>query len=346
MSSVLTRITIALAAITVAASAVAAPKPKAKPAAKPKPPSKRVVLGTKQLSGDKAELGQVYTLGKQYPMNITLNSVEYTTDRVRVGQGVKIPGADEKFMVLHYTLHNPRKSEAHVRFDTFGFTAVDSTDTNRESTQAVGIESNQQDLDLELKPGQKINAYTFIPVPAKGTIPKLIIKCGEDLVLRYDLRGKVKPLRGPTGDPADKDGATALGEVPAELGKTYQVGAFDITLDSAAYSSTPLKNQELEDGARNLLVSASIRNGQPYEVLLRFDTIQIKYTDQDGADISYSQECLAGSRDVSFESQLAPGKEVKVRFPVKVAKDQNVAKMTISNGDSPRLFVYDLSGVK
>lgn len=347
MSSVTQRLTIALAAVTIVSVAFAAPKPKpkAKPAPKPKPAA-RMVQGTKQLSGDNAELGQVYTLGKDNPMNITLNSVEFSTERMRFGNDVKIPGGDEKYMVLHYTLHNPQKSEQLVRYDTFAFTAVDSTDTNREFTQWVGVESNQQHLDVQLKPGQKINAYTYIPVPAKATVPKLIVKSGDQLVLRYDLRGKIKPLRGPAVDTTDKEGASALTEVPAEFGKTYQVGVFDVTLDSAVYSTTPIRDQELEEGARNLLVSATIKNANPQEELLRYDTIQAKYTDQDGAEISYSQDLLAASRDVSFDSQVAFGKEMKVRFPVKVAKDQQVVKMAISNGDNPRVFVYDMSGVK
>ncbi|HEY3414497.1 MAG TPA: hypothetical protein VGM51_15775 [Armatimonadota bacterium] len=331
-----------LIAISVGTCAYAAPKPR-KPAAKP---TKRVVLGTKQLSGDKAELGQMYTLGKSWPMNITLNSVEYSTDRLRFGDEVKVPAGNEKFLVLHYTLHNPQREERRVRYDTFAFTAVDSTDTNMEGRGMVGAESTQQNLDMQLKPGQKVNAYTYIPVPAKATAPKLIIKSGDNLVLRYDLRGKVKPLKGPAVDPADKDGTTALSEVPAQMGKTYQVGVYDVTLDSAAYSSTVLPNQDLDNGARNFVVNATVKNADPQEHHLRYDGITLKYTDQDGADIGNSQRLLAASRDVDLEANIAFGKELKVRFPVKVAKDQVVAKMVISEGYTPRLFVFDMSAVK
>jgi hypothetical protein len=337
----------ALIAMSLTACAVAFAAPKKKSAHKPvKKPTPRVVLGTKQLSGDQAVLGQVYTLGKESAMNITLNRVEYSTDRLRFGEEAKIPGADEKFLVLYYTLHNPLGHEQLVRFDTFEFTAVDSTDTNRESPRNVGVESTQQELDVNLKPGQKINAYTFIPVPAKATVPKLIIKAREEMVLRYDLRGKVKPLSGPAVDPADKDGASALGEVPAQFGKTYQMGVFDVTINSAEYSTKARPDQELEEGARNFIVSGTVKTAHPREQLLRFDSIQVTYTDQDGADISFSQDLIAASRDASFETNLAFGKEVKVRFPVKVAKDQNVMRMSIGQGESPRTYVYDMSGVK
>lgn len=351
MSCHVTRISFAIAATIAVTAAVAAPKPK-KPAPKPakvtKPvkPAPRTLQGTKQFSGDQAVLGQEYTLGKASPMNFKLNSVEYSTDRVRIGNEAYQPAASEKVLILRYTLHNPRSEEQIARYDTFHFTAVDDTNTNHEAPQAVGAESTQLDLDISLKPGQKVDGYTYIPVPAKGTVPKLIVKSSDDLVLRYDLKGKVKPLAGPAVDPAVKDGATALSEVPAQIGKTYQMGVFDITIDAMAYSTTALKDQELGEGERNFLVSATVKNGHPADQLLRYDTVQMKYEDQDGAEISYSQDLLAASRDVSFDTNLALGKSAKVRFPVKVAKDQQVAKVTMSQGDSPRTYVFDTRSVK
>lgn len=338
----LTRISFALAAMIAVSGALAVPRPK-KPVKKPVP---RAVKGTKQFSGDKAVPGQEYTLGKSSPMNFKLNSVEYSTDRFRVGDDAYMPTGAEKLLILRYTLHNPDSRERHVRFDTFHFTAVDDTNTNQEGRQKVGVESTKLDLGISLKPGQKVDAYTCIAVPAKGTVPKLIVKSTDNLVLRYDLNRKIKPLTGPALDPAAKDGATALAEVPAEIGKTYQVGLFDITVDGMAYSTTSLKDRELKDGERNFIVSATVKNGHPGEQDFRFDTIHMQYADQDGAGISHYQELLAASRDVSFQTNLAFEKSVKVRFHVKVAKDQQVAKVTMSQGYSPRTFVFDASAAK
>src|SRR5689334_6242046 len=77
----------------------------AKPAAKPS--GGPVVLGTKQLPGDFGQFGTTYTIGKTRPVNFTLRSAEYTTTPFYVGNNTWVPKADEKLLVLHYTVHNP-----------------------------------------------------------------------------------------------------------------------------------------------------------------------------------------------------------------------------------------------
>ncbi|SMB78247.1 hypothetical protein [Deinococcus hopiensis] len=71
-----------------------------------------VVQGTKQLDGQNARLGQTFTLGKQSPLNFTLNSAEYSTDRVVIGSEIYYAKADEKLLVLRDTVQNPQKSAA------------------------------------------------------------------------------------------------------------------------------------------------------------------------------------------------------------------------------------------
>lgn len=55
-------------------------------ATKKKPAPKRVVLGTTQSKGtDNCKIGLTYTLDKSNPINVTINSVEYSVDPIAIG---------------------------------------------------------------------------------------------------------------------------------------------------------------------------------------------------------------------------------------------------------------------
>lgn len=72
--------------------------------ARPKGP---IVLGTTQLPGDFGQIGQTYTLGQREPINFTLKSAEYAVTPFVVDNNTWVPKADEKLLILHYTVHNP-----------------------------------------------------------------------------------------------------------------------------------------------------------------------------------------------------------------------------------------------
>jgi hypothetical protein len=55
-------------------------------------------------------------------------------------------------------------------------------------------------------------------------------------VIRYDLRGVAKPLTSPFADPSDKTGATALTEIPAQIGQYYPLHNFDIKVLETGYA--------------------------------------------------------------------------------------------------------------
>ncbi len=129
-------------------------KPPAKAPAKPSATNK-ATAGTTQLKGSTPKFGETWTLGKTDPWNITMKSAEYTVDQVRVGDSIYCPKANEKLLVLHYTVHNPQKSEALMRFDTLHFTVVDAKDQNWEGTGAIGAEKVCDVVEMQMKPAQK-----------------------------------------------------------------------------------------------------------------------------------------------------------------------------------------------
>ena len=63
-------------------------------------PKQPIVQGTQQLSGDQAQIGQTYTLGKENPINVAVTSVAYSVNRIRIGSSHYFPRAAEKLMVI------------------------------------------------------------------------------------------------------------------------------------------------------------------------------------------------------------------------------------------------------
>ncbi|GGR33487.1 hypothetical protein [Deinococcus ruber] len=78
--------------------------------------------------------------------------------RVNTGQQSHIPAADQKRLVLHYTVQNASKDEQRSSLSSFTFTAVDDQGTNYQNVDAVGQEGGSAPLDFRLKPAQKVDA--------------------------------------------------------------------------------------------------------------------------------------------------------------------------------------------
>lgn len=324
---------------------ICATKKKA-PVKKPVAKTQHYVQGTTQLKGEYAELGNVYTLGKECPFNIKLINAEYTLDAVRIGDNTYIPGKDEKLMVLHMTYHNPQHSEYFVRWDTLEFTAVDAHDQNHEGLKDLGMEKDKSTCSMNFKPAQKVNVYGVMVVPAAGEIPKLIVKSSDNLVLRYNLKGKVKPLAAPFADPADKTGATALEDIPAQMNTYYPLGALNVKLENVAYNdSAQMGEIELEENEKFLVAQIQVKNVSASEQFLRWDTFDPVITDTDGAEVANCADMLYKSKDTSFSTNLKPAQELTVRCIFKVPNDTDVKTLSMYL-DAGHTFLFDISNVK
>lgn len=330
-----------------AGMAAKAKKPVKKPAAK-NTTAPHVVQGTTQLSGENAQFGTVYTLGKESPFNITLKSAEYTVGHVKIGENVYIPTADEKLLLLHFTYHNPRPSEYFIRWDSFGFTIVDPQSENHDGLQELGMEKDSSTCSMTFKPAQKVEVYGVMRVPAKGEMPKLIIKSNDDnLVLRYDLRGKVKGLTAPYADPADSAGATALATIAAKSGTTYPVGMFDFKFDSAEYNSASTMGEAtLDEGERFFVAKFSLKNVDTKDAYFRWDSFATKLVDSDGVEVATAYDVYQASKDRSYGANTKPGQELTLRYIFKVPNDTDLKTFSVAWPENGRIYEFDISGVK
>jgi hypothetical protein len=317
----------------------------AKPAQK-----KPAASGTVQLAGDNGIFGTVYSLGKDNPIYFRLKSAEFTVDQVVVGNNIYVPRADEKLIVLHFTIQNPQKTEQFVRWDTLRFTAVDAMNTNHEGDELWGDERNHSEMSMMLKPAQTVEAYTCFAVPAKGIIPKLMVlpPVEGDKILRYDLtnpKNKVSALKAPFADPSDSSGYTALETVQGSMNVMYPYNNFDISVEKFEYTTNKLDKEEaLEEGTRHLVVTLQTRSESPENAQLRWDTITPVLTSTDGEELEYNNMLLAAANR-PIDKIAKCGEENRVRIYFTVPKGVTPKTLTIKEGDDNRSYEFKVQAI-
>ncbi|HEX8834287.1 MAG TPA: DUF4352 domain-containing protein, partial [Abditibacteriaceae bacterium] len=241
-------------------------------------------------------------------------------------------------------IHNPNKEIRNYNWSTLLFTVVDAASENHEYVQAVG-RGTSEGLDIELKPAQKIEAFTVVVVPAKGVMPKLIVTPNTGSVLRYDLRGVVKPLAAPFADAADAAGSTARSEVVAEAGKFFPAQAFDINLGETSYTDGPLGDHEKEEGKRFFVAKVTIRNATTTPQSYNWSTLAPVLTASDDEKADWNQVFFKTARNEDATGELKPGEEYTGRIFFQLPADVTAKTLTLTEGES-RTYSFDVSGTK
>ncbi len=323
----------------------------AKPAIKPaaSKADQAIVLGTTQMEGDFGKFGTTYTIGKSEPINFTLQSAEYSIVPFVMGEETWVPKADQKLLILHYTVHNPMPKEQRYSWNGVKFTAVDAKDNNSEMLRSVGRDGTTEVLDLRLKPAQKINVVAAILVPAKDIVPKLIVSREEGApVIRYDLHDKVKALPAEVADSADPTGATVKNEIPAQPGTVYAMGAFYTRLDEVAYVSGALNGHAPGANKRFLTGVFTIKNRTNLKQRYYWGDFIAVVRDANGDRSDYTESLLKAGANERAEGHLMPGEEVRVRFFGAVPSDVAAKTLLLREckevqKSESRPFAFDVS---
>ena len=296
--------------------------------------------GTSQLQGEFGLIGHTYTLGKVNPWNISLKSAEYTTEILRTRDSAIAPDRNSKLLVLHFVLHNPQKNMALMRHDTIRFTAVDANDKNWEGGGGLNNETTKENVNQLFKPAQKMEAYTIIVVPAAGEIPKIMLMSGDKKVIRYDVRGKVKPLSGPVADPNDQTGATALANVPAKIGDFYPASMYNLCLEKVGFSDGPIDGKTAKPGERFLVANFAVKFLETSGTTLRFDTFAISGVDADSIPIKGGNNLLAPSSDTVVNMHVDLGQEMKFRTYLRIPKGVTPKSLIVTGNRNGRSYIY------
>jgi hypothetical protein len=303
------------------------------------------VMGTQQMAGEWAVMGQQYTLNEGDPLNFTLNSAEFTVARLNVGDESVVAQGDEKLLVLHVTIQNPQSRARRVYWADLEFTAVDAMNVNREWSQELGVASTREPVDMDMKPAQKVDLYTAIVVPAKGVVPKLIVKSGEGKVLRYDLRQGVAPLAAPFADPNDASGATALPKIEAKKDVRYPMGLFDVTFEGAELAAVDDDGDPPEEGEGFVVIKVRVRNGSADEERLYSDPFRVVLRTTDDEKVEWGGVMLHPSRDESVDADLDAGDEMGARVFFRAPAGVKLDRCEFSEGDEGRVYVFGLGGM-
>lgn len=324
-------------------------KKPARPAAK-KPPAARpaggpVVLGTKQMPGDFGKIGTTYTIGTVTPLNFTLKSAEYSVVPINLGGSGYVPTPDEKFLILRYTVQNPKNREVGYSWTGLGFTAVDAKDVSHEGVGGISREGDAAKLDVYLKPAQKIDVWTALRVPADVVVPKLIVDRGQGgSVIRYDLRGKVKPLPAPYADTADTSGAMAMKTITGVVGAYHPLGFYDAKLESVSYVSGPVAGSSPGDGKRFVSAVFTIRNRSEMVRGYSWTGFDSFVRDADGEKADAESKMLKGSRDETADGMLKPGEEARIRFLYILPQNVEAKTLSIAEPNRGRPVLFEVAG--
>jgi hypothetical protein len=309
-----------------------------------KPQAERGVRGATPLPGDVARLGVTYTLPDS-PWNFTLTGVEFSVGRVIIGNSIYAPQADQKLLILRYTIQNSSDGEHGAAYNTIHFTVVDPTNVNRDGIDDTGNVATHATLDQNLLPGQKVEAYTAVLIPAKGTAPKLLMSWGGSRIARFYLADQLGHLPAPFADPADPSGASALAEVPAEAGKYYSMLNMDAQLVSTAWTTDTLAGNECPEGKRYFVATLRLKNQSPGKITCDYSRFKTRLFTSDGDRVEYNETLLKATGDDQVNRDLDPGEEYTVRIFFAVAKDVDAKTLLFSEGDS-RVYAFPVSDTK
>jgi len=319
-------------------------------------------LGTAQMKGGEGAFGTTYTLtdNNGYIVNTTLVSAEYSVTRYNVSATrTLVPKGGEKLLILHFQLQNPKPQDEYFSHAVIPFSTVAADGKTRDHTDSQRLASAREPLASSLKPGQRFPEEVLAVgiVPAQGPVPKLIINLGRkganEKVTRFatgTAPNTIKPLPTADADPSDTTGATALTEVPAQIGTTYPLGLYDFQVNSIAFVPGPIGGKSAGTGKRFLVVTLTLTNQTWHPVYTKQFASATLYT----ADDEKTTNCLyfKGKRDEAAEGKsLDPGETSTYRLLFTVPTDTTGKKLKLAEvvdntGGESRALVFDLSGVQ
>jgi hypothetical protein len=345
-----------------ATTSFAQKKPTPKPPAK-KPPATVGIVGRDQQAGGEGVFGKTYSLngrpsGYGTDFNVTLVSAAYSAMPDPVAGGLK---ADDKFVVMRWRLKSTRPSVEHYLFEgALPMTMVDATGQSHTGYAMMWRESDRQKLKMAFKPGQGVDdAVGAVRIPAKAKITKIILNVGragtKEEVIRFPVDGKTNKIASlPTAhaDPSDPTGATARAEFPVKIGEEAPLFGLSFKPESFALTDQPVAGKTPPTGKQFLVVTATLTNLMPTDLVLSSYGEGMKGTvkDADGEDTTTMYLMFyKASRDEKVEGDkaIAPGQSYRVRLLVPAPKGValKTASLRFDQGDSHAVLL-DVSSVK
>lgn len=313
-------------------------KPKAKPTPA-KPAQARPLLGTAQLPGDNGQLNVPYSMGnKGAELNFTLESAAFA-DRAQFADGAVHPTADQKLLILTFAVQNPLKTEDRLIWNSFKFTVVSPDDQNQEFGGYLYHPEHKTRFESTLKPAQKVKAMIAIPIHAVGPVNKLMVRRGEGPVLRYDLRGKVKPLTGPF---AINEGIDIAKEGAASLNVPFAHGQLDWTVESVEAVEGAVGRYKPSEGQKMFVVTMSAKNAGLTKFGVTWNTLRPTMKDADGEPLEWLQDYVGVNSNNTLSTELEPNDTIRGKLVFRGPANAKPAKLTLLDSKTNRTIVIKL----
>lgn len=323
-------------ALTSLGAAQTKPKP-TKPA--PKPQATRPTLGTVQLPGDNGQVNTAYSMGnKGDELNFTLDTAEFA-DRYHFADGATFPTADQKLLILNFTVQNPQKKDMYLTWNSFKFTVVSPEDQNQEFGGYLYHPTQKTRYESTLKPAQKAKVMIAIPIHAVGPVNKLMVRRGESPVLRYDLRGKVKPLNSPF---ATNEGIDIAKEGVGALNTPVALGQLDWTFESVEAVEGPVGNYKAREGEKVYIVVATAKNSGLMKFNVTWNTLRPTMKDADGEPFEWKQDFVGMNSNKTISTELEPNDTIRAKFVFTGPATAKPAKLSFLDGRTNRTITIKL----
>ncbi|MCE9560372.1 MAG: hypothetical protein K8R88_15655 [Armatimonadetes bacterium] len=296
--------------------------------------------GTVQMPGDNGKLLTTYQLGaKGSELHFTLESAAFAT-RFPTPEDMLVAGANERLLVLTFTVQNPLNQEMKLGSSSFQFSEVSPEDENFEFRGYLLNALTKKHMDQSLKPAQKVKCSVVIPIHAAGVVPKLIVQRGSGKVLRYDLTGKVGKTTCIFAENGldFKDETQALG-----LNTPADAGFFEFSLRDMAFTTEAIKGYKPSPGEKYLVVTAAFKNMMLKPAQIGFQYFTPTLAEGSGKVISWNRDLLSETSDDSLYQDIAPGYTVLGRYYFRVPENVGQLSLKLTHVPSNRTVNYNVA---
>ncbi|MEI8282533.1 MAG: hypothetical protein WCG75_09025 [Armatimonadota bacterium] len=246
--------------------------------------------GIPQMPGDNGKIGTIYKMG------VAGSELLFTLDSVRVEGRFSAPddlfvaGEHERLLILNFSVQNPVLKEQSLSSSTFKFTVVSPDDENYEFRGYLLNGTKKTHMSQSLKQAQKVKCTVVIPIHESGQVPKVIVQRGDSKVLRYDLTGKLTPMKSAFAKNSIDMFPTA-GLQP--YATTLQVGALDFKIDDMVYNRDEIMGHKPGPGEQYLVIKASFTNSMVRPIPVGFQYIALTLEADNGKTISWNSTLLS-----------------------------------------------------
>jgi hypothetical protein len=235
-----------------------------------------------QMPGDNGKVGVPYVLGpKGQEFVFTLEKAEFAS-RAFIYDSAVFAQENQRVLIVTFAVQNPGKADRFFQGNAFKFTVVSPDDKNYTPSGYVYHPETLETISTQLKPAQKIRAFFAVAIHPKGVVNKLIVQPASGPVLRYDLRGKVKPM---TDVFASENGIDTLDVGKAKVGPPFGLGYFDFAMEKLEESAAESGGFKPGDGNKLFIATMTVKNVSKTKPTFAQNYLVSKLVDENGEEM-------------------------------------------------------------